>query len=110
MDVFSYKSLFSQTETNRLTIMNFKISSRISLFLVTIFMACLIAPVSLYAREKNKSAEQEQLGIPSETLSGLKWRSIGPAMTSGRIADFAVNPDNHSEWYVAVASGNLWKT
>jgi len=31
-------------------------------------------------------------------------------MTSGRIADFAVNPENHSEWYVAVASGNLWKT
>ena len=29
---------------------------------------------------------------------------------SGRIADFAVNPDNPTEYYVAVASGGVWKT
>ncbi len=46
----------------------------------------------------------------SKTFSGLKFRSIGPAFTSGRIADFAVNPKNHSEYYVGVASGNIWKT
>lgn len=40
----------------------------------------------------------------------LSFRSIGPALTAGRIADFAVNPDDHSEFYVAVASGNVWKT
>ncbi|MCK5338832.1 MAG: hypothetical protein KAJ50_08475, partial [Bacteroidales bacterium] len=34
----------------------------------------------------------------------------GPAFTSGRIADFAVNPCNPSEYYVAVASGHIWKT
>ena len=44
------------------------------------------------------------------SLAGLKFRNIGPAFTSGRIADFAVNPNNHSEYYVAVASGNIWKT
>lgn len=43
-------------------------------------------------------------------LSGLKFREIGPALTSGRIADIAVNPNNHSEYYVGVASGGLWKT
>ena len=43
-------------------------------------------------------------------FSGLKWRTVGPAVTSGRIADFAVNPTNFSEYYVAVASGNIWKT
>lgn len=43
-------------------------------------------------------------------LGGLKFRSIGPALTSGRISDFAVNPNNHSEYYVAVASGGVWKT
>lgn len=42
--------------------------------------------------------------------NSLKFRSIGPAYTSGRIADFAVNPDNTSEFYVAVASGGVWKT
>jgi len=44
------------------------------------------------------------------SLAGLKFRNIGPAFTSGRIADFAVNPNNHSEYYVGVASGNIWKT
>ncbi|MEA3317605.1 MAG: YCF48-related protein, partial [Bacteroidota bacterium] len=29
---------------------------------------------------------------------------------SGRTADFAVNPDDPSEFYVAVASGHIWKT
>ncbi len=43
-------------------------------------------------------------------MLGLKFRSIGPAFTSGRIADFAVNPNNFSEFYVAAASGNIWKT
>ncbi len=48
--------------------------------------------------------------LKSSTFSGLKWRSIGPAMTSGRIADFAVNPCNPKEYYVAVAAGHVWKT
>jgi photosystem II stability/assembly factor-like uncharacterized protein len=46
----------------------------------------------------------------SSTFSGLKFRSIGPATTSGRVVDFAVNPQNNSEYYVAVASGGVWKT
>ncbi len=48
--------------------------------------------------------------LHSSTFEGLKFRNIGPAFTSGRIADFAVNPKNHSEYYVAVAAGNVWKT
>ncbi|TAH17807.1 MAG: glycosyl hydrolase [Cytophagales bacterium] len=46
----------------------------------------------------------------SETFSGLKFRSIGPAVTSGRISDFAVNPQNHNEYYVATSAGGVWKT
>lgn len=48
--------------------------------------------------------------ISSSTFSGLKFRCIGPAYASGRISDFAVNPDNLSEYYVGVASGHIWKT
>jgi len=86
--------------------------SRISMFLLAVFLLSLLIPLPVDAKEKKKDAqeEKEEEGIPSKSLSGLKWRSIGPAMTSGRIADFAVNPENHSEWYVAVASGNVWKT
>lgn len=43
-------------------------------------------------------------------LANIKLRNIGPAMISGRISDFAVNPANPNEFYAATASGNLWKT
>ena len=46
----------------------------------------------------------------TSTFSALRFRAIGPAVTSGRIADFAVNPRNNSEYYVATASGGVWKT
>ena len=48
--------------------------------------------------------------LTAETLSGLELRGIGPALMSGRIGDFAVNPGRPSEYYVAVASGGVWKT
>ena len=41
---------------------------------------------------------------------GLEFRNIGPAMTSGRIADIAIHPENENVWYVAVGSGGVWKT
>jgi len=37
-------------------------------------------------------------------------RSIGPALTSGRVSDFAFHPDHPEIHYVSMASGNLWKT
>ncbi len=43
-------------------------------------------------------------------FSGLKMRSIGPALMAGRIADIAIHPENDNIWYVAVGSGNVWKT
>ncbi len=46
----------------------------------------------------------------TSTFSGLEFRSIGPALTSGRIADIAIHPKNESVWYVAVGSGGVWKT
>ena len=49
-------------------------------------------------------------GLNEETLAGLEWRGIGPALMSGRIADIAVDPVDRSIWYVAVGSGGVWKT
>ncbi len=48
--------------------------------------------------------------IDSKIFSGLPFRSIGPAFTSGRISDIAINPENENVWYVAVGSGGVWKT
>ncbi len=43
-------------------------------------------------------------------LDGLRFRSIGPGSTSGRISDVAIHPRQPNTWYVATASGGLWKT
>lgn len=45
-----------------------------------------------------------------ENFEGLKLRSIGPAFMSGRIADIAIHPKDDNTWYIAVASGGVWKT
>ncbi len=58
-------------------------------------------------RNNSKTSDNKEESLD---LSGLTFRSIGPAITSGRIADFAVNPNNPKEYYVAVASGGVWKT
>ena len=47
---------------------------------------------------------------PSDPLAALHFRGVGPAFTSGRHADMAVDPRNPHVWYVAMAAGGLWKT
>ncbi len=59
-----------------------------------------------FSQKKKNSADD----LKSSDLSGLKFRSVGPAFMSGRIADIAINPENENEWYVAVGSGGVWKT
>jgi photosystem II stability/assembly factor-like uncharacterized protein len=58
----------------------------------------------------SQAQEEEKKAINSGIVSGLSFRSVGPALTSGRVSDIAVNPNNTSEYYVAVASGGVWKT
>jgi photosystem II stability/assembly factor-like uncharacterized protein len=45
-----------------------------------------------------------------QDVAGLKVRSIGPALMSGRISTIAVHPRNPGLYYVGVASGGVWKT
>ena len=53
---------------------------------------------------------QDENGIKSADVSALKFRSIGPALMSGRIADVAIDSRHPNTWYVAAGSGNVWKT
>ena len=57
-----------------------------------------------------ENEKQPAPGLNEATLKGFEWRSIGPAMTAGRIADIAVSHENRSTWYVGVGSGGVWKT
>lgn len=59
---------------------------------------------------QNENNDEDKNPYKTSTFDGLKFRSIGPAVTSGRVTDFAVNPENIHEFYAAVACGNVWKT
>src|SRR3954471_6107165 len=60
-----------------------------------------------------KSATKPLSGSPvmfDSVFTGIKFRNIGPGFMSGRIADVAIHPVNENTFYVAVASGGVWKT
>jgi photosystem II stability/assembly factor-like uncharacterized protein len=46
----------------------------------------------------------------AQEFESLHFRSIGPAIMSGRIADFAVFESNPAIFYVGTAHGGVWKT
>jgi photosystem II stability/assembly factor-like uncharacterized protein len=53
---------------------------------------------------------QEDKSASSSPFNGLRFREIGPASPAGRIDDFAVLESNPAIFYVATATGGLWKT
>ncbi len=75
-------------------------------------LLCCLFPLLLLSQKKDDTAKKPEKPalLQSSTYSGLSFRSIGPAVTSGRISDFAVNPRNPAEYYVASAAGGVWKT
>ena len=76
---------------------------------IAIFVFSLILLIGVPTH--NPAAAQDSGSIVSETdYSAFALRNIGPAFTSGRIADIAIDPTNDSVWYVAVGSGGVWKT
>jgi photosystem II stability/assembly factor-like uncharacterized protein len=81
----------------------------LNLFLLLVLSYSLTQPV--YAQKKDKKSKDTKEEVEKgPNLSTFNFRSIGPAMISGRIIDLAVNPAQPSEYYVAVASGGVWKT
>lgn len=73
-------------------------------------VAGLLLTVTVTFPTADNAAQTETKAAIAEAVNGLRLRSIGPALMGGRIADIAVSPADPSTWYVAVGSGNLWKT
>ena len=61
---------------------------KFSKYIILTAISLLIFDGSLLS-QKNKKAEPKKKKDKSSIYSGLKFRSIGPAFTSGRIADFS---------------------
>ena len=70
-------------------------------------IALLAVNVALLSAAPNLIAQQS---VAADPFAALRLRSIGPANMSGRVTDIAVNEANPYEFYVAAATGGLWKT
>jgi len=53
---------------------------------------------------------QDKPVLSETTFEGLRLRSIGPAVASGRVTSIAVHPSHPEHYFVGVASGGVWKT
>lgn len=80
-------------------------------FLLAISFCLSLSLVAQKSKKQTKtSSEDTPKELQSSTYSALSFRSVGPAVTSGRIADFAVHPQNSATYYIATAAGGVWKT
>ncbi|MEM8547306.1 MAG: glycosyl hydrolase, partial [Pseudomonadota bacterium] len=72
------------------------------------FLAGLAAVlITVLASAPVTATAEEEAANP---LASLPLRNIGPAITSGRVADFAFYPGGDHKFLAGVASGNLWRT
>ncbi|MEM0940985.1 MAG: glycosyl hydrolase [Bacteroidota bacterium] len=76
---------------------------------ILFFFLVFLGIISGNAQRRNSSGTDSK-SMDSSLFSDLKFRGIGPAFMSGRIADLAIDPTNENVWYVAVGSGGVWKT
>ena len=73
-------------------------------FPLPLLVICLLASAAI---AQNGGAVKSPM---EEAFSRLEYRSIGPAIMGGRIADVEGVPGDPNVVYVASASGGLWKT
>lgn len=70
----------------------------------------LPAAILLVALVASAQPEAPKPAWNSGAFDGLQLRLVGPAVSSGRVTSFAVNPRNKAHYFVGVASGGVWKT
>ncbi|MCB9042124.1 MAG: glycosyl hydrolase [Lewinellaceae bacterium] len=87
------------------------------LLLSTAFLALVVSvfaqtdhPPATPAAERIASYQQRQALAERSIANAIEFRNAGPAIMSGRVADLDVWAEDPSHFYVAYASGGLWKT
>ena len=74
---------------------------------IPVLSSLLLAALAQGAETKPSPAPGPSPAPPARLL---EFRNIGPALMGGRVDDFAVVEARPSTFYVATASGGLWKT
>src|ERR1041384_3468890 len=81
------------------------------LLALSLFVLPSLRPAPAPAQSRPAAAPvKPDTARPAGPFDRLHFRSIGPAAPSGRIDDFAVYEKNPAIFYVASATGGLWKT
>ena len=75
-------------------------------FILNIIAFAMIFICQDITAQKSKKKPESKPSV-SSVLNGFKFRSVGPAFMSGRIADIVIDPSNENIWYVAVGSGGV---
>lgn len=78
--------------------------------MLALLVTLALATAPAWGRKAKEAESTEPEWKLDGAVSGLAFRELGPAIASGRVSDLAVHPDRKNLWYVATASGGLWKT
>lgn len=84
---------------------------------LTILLAVITASLTVQgqvkptpAGERMRANDQRRQLLQRSTINNTAFRNVGPSIMSGRVVDVDVNPDDPTEFYVAYASGGVWRT
>lgn len=78
-----------------------------ALFLLPVRILIHTSPAEVQ-KKKDKQCDQVSESYPDTIgINGLRFRSMGPALTLGRISGFAVHSTRPGAYYVADSSGGL---
>jgi photosystem II stability/assembly factor-like uncharacterized protein len=69
-----------------------------------------VLALSVVAASSFAPAPATAQSLTENVLANLSYREIGPTRQSGRFVDIAMPSDDPHTFYIATASGHLWKT
>ena len=85
--------------------------SIIILILVLALQINAQSPIQYSPAEERVNEYLKRINLDEKSLvKNVKFRNVGPTVQSGRVVDIDANPNDPTEFYVAFASGGLWKT
>lgn len=92
---------------------------RIAPWIGTLLLLCLATPTHAARpkpgapstpEQREAAWQQHQQMQDASIFKGLSWRNIGPTGQGGRVVDLASVPGQPYTFYVAYATGGVWKT
>jgi len=81
------------------------------LFTVSILFAQNVNPIPATSTEKRLEGYNNRIELQQKSpFKNVEFKNVGPVVQSGRVTDIEANPEDPTHFYVAYASGGLWKT